>query len=248
MTDDAMRETHDEEPQVEVAVVEIESDIDETRSEMGETLSEIGERLDPARLTDEAKQKVRDATVGRVEEAVESAGNTARGVTDMVMETIRRNPIPAAIAGVGLALLWANRSEPNSHRRSSNGSSDGSLIDSAKQGAAGVGDKVATTAGEAVDNVQQLAQDATDTARQNVGELGSQAQRIMYDSPMVAGIAAFGAGAAVGLLVPGTPLERELMTEPTAALAEAAADAADQLGTKAEQSIDEVGTPEVATV
>ena len=81
---------------------EIRAEIDETREEMGGTLNELGDRLDPAHLVTQAKENVRDATIGRVED-------TAKGMTDMVMDTIKKNPIPAAIAGAGLALLWANR-------------------------------------------------------------------------------------------------------------------------------------------
>ena len=85
-------------------VAEIRAEIEETRLEMGGTLNELGGRLEPAHLVEQAKENVREATIGRVEE-------TAKGVSDMVMETIKRNPIPAALAGAGLALLWVNRSQ-----------------------------------------------------------------------------------------------------------------------------------------
>ena len=69
------------------------------------------DRLEPAHLVEQAKENVREATIGRVEE-------TAKGVSDMVMETIKRNPIPAALAGAGLALLWAtDRRDPSPETR-----------------------------------------------------------------------------------------------------------------------------------
>ena len=83
-------------------VAEIRADIEGTRHEMGGTLNELGERLEPGHLVQQVKDNVHDATIGRVEE-------TAKGVSEMVMETIKRNPIPAALAGAGLAMLWANR-------------------------------------------------------------------------------------------------------------------------------------------
>ena len=93
-----------EEPDAEeIEIAEIRADIEDTRAEMGGTLTELGDRLDPGNLMNEAKENVREATIGRVEE-------TAKGMSDMVMETIKRNPIPAAMAGAGLALLWMNRS------------------------------------------------------------------------------------------------------------------------------------------
>ena len=84
--------------------IEIRADIEETREEMGGTLQELGDRLEPGHLVQQAKDNVRDATIGRVEE-------TAKGVSDVVLETIKNNPIPAAMAGAGLALLWMNRSD-----------------------------------------------------------------------------------------------------------------------------------------
>ncbi|HET8777514.1 MAG TPA: DUF3618 domain-containing protein, partial [Candidatus Limnocylindria bacterium] len=88
--------------------IEIRTEIEETRLEMGGTLSELGDRLEPSHLVNQAKENVREATIGRVEE-------TAKGMSDMVMETIKRNPIPAAMAGAGLALLWTNRSSSGGH-------------------------------------------------------------------------------------------------------------------------------------
>ncbi|MCA1569920.1 MAG: DUF3618 domain-containing protein [Chloroflexi bacterium] len=95
-------DTMSDQEQVEVA--EIRADIEETRLEMGDTLNELGGRLEPSHLVEQAKENVREATIGRVEE-------TAKGISDMVMDTIKRNPIPAAMAGAGLALLWKNRSQ-----------------------------------------------------------------------------------------------------------------------------------------
>ena len=99
--DDAEAGSLTDEEQAEAA--DIRADIEETREEMGGTLNELGDRLEPGHLMNQAKDNVRDATIGRVEE-------TARGMSDMVMDTIKRNPIPAALAGAGLALLWINRS------------------------------------------------------------------------------------------------------------------------------------------
>jgi hypothetical protein len=149
-----------EEETIEVA--EIRADIEDTRAEMGGTLTELGDRLEPGHLINQAKENVREATIGRVEE-------TAKGVTDMVMDTIKRNPIPAAMAGAGLALLWANRSSGQQgsnggrydyYRRyevGADGRSDGPGIgDRIGQGAAGVGDAVGSAAGQVGETVGQV--------------------------------------------------------------------------------------------
>jgi hypothetical protein len=93
---------------------EFRSDSEAPRAAPGPTLGELGDRLDPANVMEKAKENVREATIGRVEHAVEEAGTTAKGTADMVMQTIKENPIPAAMAGAGLFLLWRNRNQGGS--------------------------------------------------------------------------------------------------------------------------------------
>ena len=85
---------------------------------MGGTLEELGDDELETPPVQQAKDNVRDATIGRVEE-------TAKGVSDVVLETIKNNPIPAAMAGAGLALLWMNRSDGHNGYRSSGYRADG---------------------------------------------------------------------------------------------------------------------------
>ena len=61
-------------------------------------------------VTVDAKDAAWDATVGRAEDAVSTAGETARGVGSMVIDTIKANPIPAALAGASLYWLYTKRS------------------------------------------------------------------------------------------------------------------------------------------
>lgn len=74
------------------------------------TAHAVHEVRDAARdVTTDAKDAAWDATVGRAETAVSSVGETARGATSMVIETIKQNPIPAALAGLSLYWLYRNR-------------------------------------------------------------------------------------------------------------------------------------------
>lgn len=88
-------------PEAERIVLEIE----ETRSDMGVTIDEIGHRLQPQTIADEARDKIREATVGRVERMVDDAGQTAQRTGNTLVETIRQNPVPAALAGIGAGWL-----------------------------------------------------------------------------------------------------------------------------------------------
>jgi len=94
-------EVDDRDPEAERLVAEIA----QTRSGMGATIDEIGHRLQPSTIADEAKEKIREATVGRVERIVDDAGQTAQRTGNTIMETIRQNPVPAALAGIGIGWL-----------------------------------------------------------------------------------------------------------------------------------------------
>ncbi len=101
-------------------------EIEQTRGELSETIDAIQERLDPQTLVEQAKdsvretatgvveqakETVRDATIGRAEQMVSDVGATARGTGSSIMETIRQNPVPAALTAVGIGWLWMNRSK-----------------------------------------------------------------------------------------------------------------------------------------
>ncbi len=95
---------------------EIRNDIEETRAQMSETINAIEDRLSPRHLKDEAKDavaqsvqqakdSVRDATIGRVEAMVNNTSNSARGAGNTFITTIRENPVPAALAAIGIGWL-----------------------------------------------------------------------------------------------------------------------------------------------
>ena len=258
----------------------IRTEIDQTREEVAGTLDQIGERLDPSHLADQAKERVRGATIGRVETAVESAGETARGVGDMVFETIKRNPIPAALAGVGLALLWKNRADGRG--RGQLGGSDlggsalggsgyrytdrygytageygagtrfggsqlagtpgytytgtgeyqgtgpgvtdrarqaagtvagaaGSAADTVGQTAGQVADSVGRTAGQVAEGSQQFAGEALQRGQQAADQIGTGFNDVLRSNPLGVTVAALGAGAAIGLLIPETEPEHRIL-------------------------------------
>lgn len=58
-----------------------------------------------------AKQDLRAATLGRVETLATQVGDTMNETSDSLMDTVRRNPVPAAMMGVGLAWLLMGRSK-----------------------------------------------------------------------------------------------------------------------------------------
>ena len=233
--------------------VEIRAEIEETRLEMGGTLHELGDRLDPGNLMNQAKENVREATIGRVEE-------TAKGMSDMVMETIKRNPIPAAMAGAGLALLWMNKSDGNGNGngrryeagRYSNaygygtteypyqGSQQGGGIGArAGEAASAVGSTVGDAASTVGETAGQVAGEVIDRGQQAAHEVGWRVERFMQASPLAVGAIAIGAGALVGALVPETEKEREMLGDASREVTGAVRDTVSDATSKAEQKVDE---------
>lgn len=91
---------------------QIRVDIAQTRAEMAETIDAIQERLSPERIVQQAKDTVREATVGKVKNIMSSATETAGDLADHAQDRaadavqyVRDNPVPAALVGAGVAWL-----------------------------------------------------------------------------------------------------------------------------------------------
>jgi ElaB/YqjD/DUF883 family membrane-anchored ribosome-binding protein len=102
---------------------EIRESIDATRARMGETIEQIGDRVNPDRVKSDLKAKAREQIDDAKDNVKRKARNTMRdiehGVTDTgrgIWATIRDNPVPAGMVGVGLAWLIANRRDSDEHR------------------------------------------------------------------------------------------------------------------------------------
>lgn len=83
----------------------IRDDIAFTRARMGDTLEELGTRLRPERLTQQAKDKLRDATVGRVESAARDAMGGVTTIGRRAVTIVRQKPIPVALLAAGIGWL-----------------------------------------------------------------------------------------------------------------------------------------------
>jgi ElaB/YqjD/DUF883 family membrane-anchored ribosome-binding protein len=243
-------------------------DIEQTREEMTGTVEAIGDRLDPATIVQEARQTVRDATVGKVEEM---ANNVAETASDFVgdarytaqdagtgfLETVKRNPIPAAMAGIGIGWLLMNRSSGRRDRRSLHEGarwtgrdewdrydrrSDRSVADRA----GGAVEQVSQGAGQLADTVGSKVGGVADQARSTMGDVPDQvggvardvqwnAQRIVEDNPLAVGAIAVAVGAALGMALPETQTEQRVLgpaaEKAIATAEEAAGEAVQQLET-----------------
>jgi Protein of unknown function (DUF3618) len=90
---------------------ELRSQIDRTRAEMSQTIDAIQERLSPSRLMTDAKETVKDATIGRVKRLAHRAvtGDSESGGTEGILTTVENYSFPAALIGVSATafMMWA---------------------------------------------------------------------------------------------------------------------------------------------
>ena len=205
------------------------SDIDATRERMGDTLEELGARLNPQRLKQQAKNKVREATIGRVQTMAQTTKDKATSAGRKVTDVVRENPIPAALIAAGISwFVWSSRRGGSSPSvsdyesevsRNYSGSTDAETSFNESE-ATRKTEKVREKAGEVVDNVEDIAQrakDTTKTAATNVADTArTQSDKLasaFQSNPLPLGLIATALGLAAGLAIPSTQKESELVGE-----------------------------------
>jgi ElaB/YqjD/DUF883 family membrane-anchored ribosome-binding protein len=194
-----------------------------------------------SKLNDEvvqAKAAVREATIGKVENMMQDTKDRIHGASRSVKDTVADNPIPAALAGVGLAWLFIEgrrrrgfrlreRARFDRPRIAGQGDDDTSIGTHIRDIGQQTGRKVADATHEAVSAAGSAAQGAKETvadiahrAQDRASELSSgaveQARRVQRrgsdlfrDNPIAVGAALLAAGTIVGLAVPRTETEDE---------------------------------------
>jgi hypothetical protein len=191
-------------------------------------------------ITGQAKLAVREATIGKVETMARTASDSAGGLRHSVMETIKANPMPAALVGIGLGWMFLNRPNGSSTKWSDSsrhqlyetwsdtyGGYPGTTsatrgIAAAQETAGHVSDQAQETAGQAVDQVQgtaeQMIGQVQETGAQVVGQVQDQAaraqtflQRQLDENPLLVGAVAVAIGGVLAGTVRPTDSEDQLL-------------------------------------
>ncbi|MEO7001232.1 MAG: DUF3618 domain-containing protein [Ktedonobacterales bacterium] len=274
---DATIDTNEDDPDA------IREDILHTRSQMSGTIDAIQEKLSPQRIANQVTDSVKDATIGRAQDMVSNVSESAKGFGSTLMETIRENPIPLALVGLGVGwLVYRARSANNQHTSQSYGQENrrqsyrvpvyqgeytatnypGNYTGSQYQGytgytadqsSGGVRQRVSDAAAAVSDKTSDLgdtvsakAGQLADTAQDAAGQLGYQAQyqaqraqgwfqRSLDENPLMLAAIALAAGTAVGLAIPETRQENQLMGPARDTLLDRAQDVAQDTAQKAQQ-------------
>jgi hypothetical protein len=185
--DDGGTVAYDEEnnPEIEAQKQRIER----TRAQMGNTIDAIEERLSPSRLAQEAKTAVKDATVGQAQQAVSNISDSASDFGGSVVETIRENPIPAALAGIGIGWLIMSMRNSGSNGRTQRDAQRyryyghnmyptqrpyyaGGTDQSGQSGMGGIVNSAQDAAGSVADTAQNAASQAAGTIQDTASQVG----------------------------------------------------------------------------
>ena len=207
------------------------------------------------------KETVYDATIGKAVGAMKTMGN---GISDSgFVRTARKNPFPLILIGVGAGLLaynsFSGRGKTRRNRqqnfegfeRQPGFQADRPQAPAEPQGTVGgLTDKVSSAANTAYEGVSSAmdtaytgAKDFANRAYSKAGDLGTTAgdtyDRYLQENPLIIGAAAFAVGAIVGLSIPSTRYEGELMGETRDDLFRKAQDTGSTLIDKTKQIVDE---------
>ena len=249
---------------------EIRAKIEETRADMGETIDAIQERLSFANISEQvseqvsnaletAKDTVYDATIGKV---VGFMKNTGNGISQSSMvRTVKDNPLPFILIGAGAGLL-AYQGFSGKGRRAAQGyqgryltsGQSGENVESSlpREAVQAARDTVSNAAGNAYRSVTRAAENTyaeagelANRAIEKAGDLGTKAhetyQHVLEERPWVIGVAALAAGAAVGVAIPASRYENQLMGDTRANLMSRVQEAADGFVDRAKQAATQAG-------
>ncbi len=216
-SDEIRRET----PDAPTDIVETRVEIEQTRADMSETIDAIQERLSPQNVKEQVKTTVQDATTKARDRAQGAIVERAQGARSTMIQTIKQNPMPAALTAVSLGwLVVSGRTESSGQGSDGSSSSQtaGQTHGKARETASHARDRVRQTAGQAQQQVSQLGNQAQNRARRVKGGF----QRMLQENPLAVGAIAVGLGAAVGLAIPETSKENQMMGETRDSLVEKA--------------------------
>jgi ElaB/YqjD/DUF883 family membrane-anchored ribosome-binding protein len=207
---------------------EIEREIERTRLEMSGTLQEIQRRLSPGQLLDEGLAYLREGGPGQF------ASNLG--------ESVKREPLPVALIGIGVAWLMFNGRRGNRYQSTDwdyvSASSEPSAVEKAGARARDTAHRIGDAAQATGERVSQLARGTRDQAQQ-IGERVSQiahdtrdqaqhytraaqrqyqrarykAKSMVEEQPLLLGVLGIALGATLGALLPSTRKEDKLMGE-----------------------------------
>lgn len=204
---------------------DLEREIDAKRASISNLVDSLESRFTPGQLFDQALSY----TKGNGGEFFQNLGTT-----------LKNNPVPTVLTGVGLAWLAMNQNKPFQPGSASSGSGLGGMVsqvaDQVSQAFSGAGDRLhgaADTARDhgqslrskagdlserATDSLDAMASQLTDNAhdvgqrvQEQASEVKGQFEQLLKEQPLVLAAIGIALGAALGAALPSTRKEDEWM-------------------------------------
>lgn len=194
---------------------QIQHDIERTRAEMADTLETLRQKLSPGELLDQTIDYLKGSGAGQF--------------SHNLGETVKHNPVPVALIGIGIAWLmmggsrdpqWSspgvNVYRTQSRRGEGTGSATGTVGQMAREAqerAHEAGARLSNMAHNAQERMSDTAEYMRDRMRSQAGRARETFDYLRYDHPMVLGALGFALGAAMGAGLPPTHREDALFGE-----------------------------------
>ena len=204
---------------------DLECEIDAKRASISNLVDSLESRFTPGQLFDQALSY----TKGNGGEFFQNLGTT-----------LKNNPVPTVLTGVGLAWLAMNQNKPFQPGSTSSGSGLGGkvsqVVDQVSQAFSGAGDRLHGAADTARDHGQSLrskagdlseratdsfdatasqltdkAHDVGQRVQEQASEVKGQFEQLLKEQPLVLAAIGLALGAALGAALPSTRKEDELM-------------------------------------
>jgi Protein of unknown function (DUF3618) len=180
---------------------EIRAEIEQTREDLSETVEAIQEKLRPSNIAANAAA----ATTERVKDMAHNAADTAgewweASGGNSLIDRLRNNPVPALLTGVGLA--WLAFSDGNRRRYPAGFRPE-------RYRPPQEGNQWRDTRHELMESASQMRERSGEMVRRGRHNL----ELMIRDYPLAVGAAAAVLGATLGMVVPETERENELMGE-----------------------------------
>jgi hypothetical protein len=205
---------------------EIQAEIERTRREMDGTLNAIEHRLTPGQLYDQGMQYLRN---NGGTEFVTNLGNQAK-----------RNPMPVALVGIGLAWLMATqKAGPGTEPEFESSGTEPEL--GLKQKAYRTKARLSETASAIGDRAAGM----RDSAREQVDRARSGLDTMMREQPLALGALGLAIGALAAALAPRTRYEDRVVGPMRDEVADKAASQADRVARQAAEQARPAGEQNV---
>lgn len=225
----------------------IREQIEETRQDLSETINALQEKLSFENISEQVTEQVSNQISNVYQKTKETVFDNTIKTAGMIMNTVNKskiynvakeNPLPLFLIALGAGLLLFNKPNrsktnyrlkaDNRRRDYGNGETRHSTLEKTRDMLSEKASSAYQSTTELADSAYQSIRDTANKTYEKVSDLGNQAREeydyYIHENPLAVGAVALAAGVGVGLMLPTTRYEENLMGETSRNLLEKAKD------------------------